>query len=560
MGPRLIAAVLVGLVGVSCTDEVLTYCTQDSDCPTDHTCNLTLHACAPVNKDISILPDVTPPDLGPDQAADAAGDLPLVDLPPPDLPLADLFQPDLPGVGAKCGGDSACGTAGGCVDGYCCDKPCAGLCEACDVKGLEGTCSPVPSGTDPASECKGVKPCGGDMCNGQGACTVLAGTKKLCKTQCSSTDKAKVDEYFCDGAGACSTTPTPRTCSPYLCDSKAGSCATSCGAMAGCVATSVCDRASAHLTGQGVCVATSKVAVVSTAKNLEDEAYMQKNGITARTHIRVSKGTYSYDFKYSGAFKLFIAGEPGVIFKPITGSTEPAIVYLQDGATVTLQGITITGSLTQQSGVACQTKSSGNAWLTLLDSVVTSNSLLGVVANRCNVIARRNQITANGSTGLSVTDGAAVLVNNLVAGNGSGIAANVGGVDLKPGAGKAVTFAHNTLVDNVQASNLALSAMRCQGVTTALPNNILYSHTTQTTKALATGCNFVSSLVPQGGTANGNFSKQAHLSSIGLKPKVGLSPCIDAGQATTATVIDLEGNARPAVTGGKPDVGCYEVK
>ncbi len=36
--------------------------------------------------------------------------------------------------------------SGSCVDGYCCDTSCTDLCEACDVSGSEGVCSPVLSG------------------------------------------------------------------------------------------------------------------------------------------------------------------------------------------------------------------------------------------------------------------------------------------------------------------------------------------------------------------------------------------------------------------------------
>ncbi len=40
-----------------------------------------------------------------------------------------------------------CG-ASPCVDGYCCDQPCDGQCEACNLEGLEGTCTTVPDGSD----------------------------------------------------------------------------------------------------------------------------------------------------------------------------------------------------------------------------------------------------------------------------------------------------------------------------------------------------------------------------------------------------------------------------
>ena len=557
MGPRLII-VLLGLTAAGCTQEVLTYCNQDSDCEPNHSCNLKLHACAPVNLDMSVLPDVMPLDQRADQPVEVGADLPLPDLPLPDLPPPDLSLPDLPGVGAKCGGDSACGTAGGCVDGYCCDKPCAGLCQACNLSGKEGVCTPVPAGSDPDNECKGVKPCGGDVCNGLGACTVPAGTAKLCKSQCSSSNTAQVEEFFCDGAGGCSTSPTARTCSPYACDGAAGICAASCADNTGCVKASLCDRSLAHSTGKGVCVATAKVAVVANVKDLQDEIAMQQNKMTSRTHIRLSKGTYTHDFNWSGGVKLFLAGDKGAQLTTAYGSTAPAVVYVQDGATVTLQGIIVTGG-TNQNGVACQSKTGGMAWLNLIECNLYMNTLLGVLANRCSLVARRNWIHYNDKTGVRVYEGAATLTNNLIDNNGQSLNSDPGGVDLKPNTGQAVVFANNTMVNNATTATGAVAAMRCQGVASSMPNNILYDDATTTTKALATGCSLVSSLVPTGGGTNGNLSMMAHLDSWYV-PKTGLSPCIDAGQPTTATVIDRAGKPRPAVASGKVDMGCYEVQ
>ena len=550
--------IVIALLLSGCTQEVIPYCQKASDCPPGMTCNTKLYSCFLADPDHGTR-DVVVVDMAPDQPMDAGADLAPPDLTPEDLRPLDLFKPDLPGVGTKCGGDTACAGGGGCVDGYCCDTSCQGKCEACDVSGLEGTCSPVPAGTDPASECTGTKPCGADTCNGQGKCTVPAGIMKVCGSKCNASDKSLVDENFCDGLGNCSSTPASRSCTPYICDGKTSTCATGCGGNTGCVDTSVCDRTQAHKKGTGECISPSKVALVGTVKDLEDEVAMQSLGTTTRTHIRLSSGTYSEDFKWSGSFKLIIVGDAGVIFKPASGSTEPGIIYVQDGADVTLQGITITGSLANQSGVACQTKSSGLAWVTLLECGVSNNSTFGITTNRCDMVARRNKISTNGSGGIRVANGSATLTNNLITNNGQKGGGSSGGVELIPGGGGTIHFSNNTLVDNLYPSNAAVSGMLCQGVSTLLPNNVIFSNATTNTKALTTGCTFASSLVPQGGGKNGNFSKLAQLDSS-FKPKPGISPCIDAGQATAVTAIDLEGSPRPAIKNGKVDVGCYEVK
>jgi hypothetical protein len=54
--------------------------------------------------------------------------------------------------GEPCAGANACKT-GICADGVCCNTACNGICEACNVAGAAGACTPVPAGTDPADEC-----------------------------------------------------------------------------------------------------------------------------------------------------------------------------------------------------------------------------------------------------------------------------------------------------------------------------------------------------------------------------------------------------------------------
>jgi MYXO-CTERM domain-containing protein len=105
--------------------------------------------------------------------------------------------------GGACGDVTDC-DAVACVDGVCCDRACDGSCEACNVEGKVGTCSPVAGA-----------PVGGRSCVGGGAGPCRAtcdGTKTTCAyptsaTSCGATtcvDGIRTS-MACDGAGSCKT-------------------------------------------------------------------------------------------------------------------------------------------------------------------------------------------------------------------------------------------------------------------------------------------------------------------------------------------------------------------
>ena len=65
-------------------------------------------------------------------------------------------------IGKGCSTGTDCVT-GFCVDGYCCNNDCSGLCRACNL--TPGTCTYLSNGADPINECSGPR-----TCNGNGAC------------------------------------------------------------------------------------------------------------------------------------------------------------------------------------------------------------------------------------------------------------------------------------------------------------------------------------------------------------------------------------------------------
>ncbi|MBM4353600.1 MAG: hypothetical protein FJ109_07340, partial [Deltaproteobacteria bacterium] len=173
-------------------------------------------------------------------------------------------EADLPN-GAGCDEGSDC-ISGFCVDGVCCDTTCSKNCQACNIAGFEGACTPhaadtdpegncglcsactgasacaiVPAGKDPLNQCPGQaeSTCLKDgSCDGKGACRLwAAGT--LCVVQsCVGTTKYLADH--CDGAGLCVDEGSV-SCVPYQCDPAGKDCLAACDEDADCAGGFWCD-------------------------------------------------------------------------------------------------------------------------------------------------------------------------------------------------------------------------------------------------------------------------------------------------------------------------------
>jgi MYXO-CTERM domain-containing protein len=159
-----------------------------------------------------------------------------------DLCVAGACQPQV-GAGQPCATDDAC-TTGFCADGLCCDQACAGQCEACDVAGLEGTCSAVtgpPHGDRPAcDQASGGDPCTAALCDGSGttSCDAFVGADVPCRAASCAGGEATA-AASCAGTGSCPPA-SPTACGAFQCDT-AGGCLTQCSSLADCVPPSVCD-------------------------------------------------------------------------------------------------------------------------------------------------------------------------------------------------------------------------------------------------------------------------------------------------------------------------------
>ena len=144
--------------------------------------------------------------------------------------------------GAACGAAGECASRN-CIDGACCDGACGGQCEACDVAGSIGTCTPVdgaPHGSRAACIDNG-DPCAG-ACDGvnRSACTYPVGSTACGEPAC--TDGA-AQTSSCDGAGACAPNASVQ-CSPFACGATA--CETACAMDEQCAQGFICEADSGN--------------------------------------------------------------------------------------------------------------------------------------------------------------------------------------------------------------------------------------------------------------------------------------------------------------------------
>jgi len=140
--------------------------------------------------------------------------------------------------GATCAADGECAT-GYCADGVCCSAPCTGQCQACDVAGSIGTCTPVvgkPHGARAA--CVDPGDCTARTCDGNdpGKCSGFIGNDRACGAA-SCKDGEATGAAKCDGAGSCGAAKRT-SCEPYDCDTDV--CKTGCAANADCAAGYEC--------------------------------------------------------------------------------------------------------------------------------------------------------------------------------------------------------------------------------------------------------------------------------------------------------------------------------
>jgi hypothetical protein len=162
--------------------------------------------------------------------------------------------------GGPCTAPADCAN-GFCVDGVCCDTPCLGQCEACDVANSVGTCtavSGVPHGERiPCQAGTRSEPCAASSCDGttRDACKGLAGAEVTCREpSCDSATGTATPAATCNASGSCPA-GEPQQCGRFACQGT--TCGTGpCTSDGDCSAGYRCDTALSD------CVPTSTICDV----------------------------------------------------------------------------------------------------------------------------------------------------------------------------------------------------------------------------------------------------------------------------------------------------------
>ena len=161
--------------------------------------------------------------------------------------------------GDACTTASSC-VSENCVDGFCCDTPCTGLCQACAASekqsGVDdGKCDSASAGTNPHHDAACVvavaSTCGLDgACDGLGQCQYYeVGT--ACGAACAN-NAATPEE--CDGKGTCGPGgANPTSCGAFECVD--GACLTACTSDSDCVTGAECNTTTKQCTNGSMCTA-----------------------------------------------------------------------------------------------------------------------------------------------------------------------------------------------------------------------------------------------------------------------------------------------------------------
>lgn len=523
---------LVALAAFGCADP--RYCDADTPCQDQAYpyCDLLLHECQSTQWDggLDAAGDVKTD--GHDGQADGQTDG-QTDAPPADDGGCEAPQ-------HQCGG-------------YCYDLDdpahCGESCLECTAP-AHGT--PTCDGTACDFTCNATYYLNAAACD---ACAVAAHCGPTC-ADCTATPTTP----DCSGhTGKCVCNPTScgATTTP-ICDATSGACR-ACQEHSEC-ASGACNRTT------GACVPEADIIYLGVTNCSDADTGTQAQpfcnpgvalGAVTTSRWRIVAAAHTYAI----AASMLIINKTVEIIGSTTGTTEInqitsslPVFDIQGTADVTLHRITVKGTGTD--GLLCNGLSS-TATLRFERGTIGPNAAgRGIDATRCTVTVQQSIIKENKGGGLSLSNGAFIVQNCLVVGNGKsgGAGTTFGGVYvINPGS--PADLINNTVVANL-AKGGATGGVLCSGGGKVV-NSIIYDNEVAQQKDCTVEYSDVEGWT---GGGPGNISDDPLFVDVAtdnyhLKTSP-TSPAINAGTSAGAPNVDLEGNART----NTPDMGCYEAQ
>lgn len=236
-------------------------------------------------------------------------------------------------------------------------------------------------------------------------------------------------------------------------------------------------------------------------------------------------------------------GRPNVV-----SATCPTLVV--DGVSAWIRGVVV---LDDGGGTGSGVAAINGAELHLFDSRIRRSSCSGVDCAGAHCELRRNLIR-NNDGGVQIQGSDFILVNNIVANNGTN-QSSFGGILIDAVGADPALVLNNTVADNLgQGGSNALGGVHCTSNATVV-NTILWNNAGHEVDG---SCAVRHSIVNEAGFAgvDGNLEDDPLLDGNWML--TAGSPAIDAGDDTTVTppTVDIEGDVRPQ--GDGIDIGADE--
>jgi hypothetical protein len=389
-------------------------------------------------------------------------------------------------------------------------------------------------------------------------------------------------DYHKDGGVACTESHDTCVCLDEICvqctDQDKHNCAgakPACGAdntCHACLANKDCD--SDACLEDGRCADTSQVVYATpggatsspcglAAGQNECSLVQALVEVTAqRNVIRLAPGAHTV----TGADGLdFNTKSATVIARGATITRAPTgpIMTVRTAQTLKLVGGTLQGP-NGSDGLKCTT----NGKLQVHETIIESMGESGIESDGCELTISRATLRRNDVGGINMVGAVkvATITNNLVYRNGKGGASPVGGMVLRLAAGSKIEY--NTVVDN-QTDLGASSAggIACEGQGYDALYNLIYRNTGGIGGAVQVigTCTFMGSYNKAAASADENGPAFQNPND-GVNPSFRLTAQSPVGTikdgitCSNPTLIDFEGDSRPAPTGGKCDFGADEYR